>query len=75
MKFVQKIFQQKFWDSWAKLPNDEEKSKQLRIPKALGFSWETGKHPDWFIELVYTKEDRDALRERESRRIVREPMV
>ena len=70
MKFVQKLFKQEFWDSLAKLPTDEEKSRQLRMPKTVGWVFE--RHTARFLELC-SKEERAAIKERESRRIVREP--
>ena len=72
MKFVQKVFQQEFWDALAKLPTDEEKSKQLIMPKTVGWGYE--RITD--VELAFLSEEQQAeILERESRRIVREPIA
>ena len=70
MKFVQKVFQQEFWDSLANLPTEEEKSKQLLMPKTVGWGYE--RIID--MELAFLpKEQQAKILERESRRIERKP--
>ena len=72
MQFIQMVFRQDFWDTWARLPTAEEKGAVLRVPRTVGYVM------DRIVTSMeqqkkFSKAQYDEYWERQDRRVVWNP--
>lgn len=72
MRYMQKVFRQDFWDTWAKLPTAEEKGLVLTIPRTVGYSMACDRYTQEQMNK-FTKAQRDEYWEWRYRRVVWKP--